>query len=232
VTASIDLNADVGEGVGDDGALLEVVTSANVACGFHAGDDETMRRTCAAAVAAGVAIGAHPGYRDRAGFGREERGTPPAVIRDEVAEQLAALAAHAAAAGGPVTHVKPHGALYHRCSGDPEAAAALVAAVRDAGVPAVVGAPGSALLRAAADAGLHAVPEGFADRAYRGDGTLVPRSEPGAVLGVEAAAAQAVRLAATGLGTLCVHGDTEGAVELARAVRAALEDAGVAVRAA
>ena len=164
--AAIDLNADVGEGVGDDAALLDVVTSANVACGFHAGDAETMRRTCEAAIARGVALGAHPGYRDREGFGRRELGTPPQELRGQVAEQVRVLADRAAAAGGALRHVKPHGALYHRCSRDPEAAAAVVEAVREAaGHLRVVGAPGSALLRAAEAGGVRGVAECFADRA-------------------------------------------------------------------
>jgi UPF0271 protein len=224
---SIDLNADVGEGVGDDAALLAVVTSANVACGFHAGDATTMRRTCAAAVARGVVIGAHVGYRDREHFGRRDLDVPADVVGAEAAEQLEALAAAAGAEGGAVRYVKPHGALYHRAARDPEAAAALARAAR--GRP-MVGAPGSPLLDAARAAGLDAVPEGFADRAYRPDGTLVARSEPGAVIGGDDAVAQAVRLAGEGtLRTLCVHGDSPDAVTLARAVREGLEAEGVTV---
>src|SRR4051794_22065658 len=146
---SIDLNADVGEGAGDDAALLQVVTSANVACGFHAGDVATMRRTCEAAVARGVVIGAHVGYRDREHFGRRDLDVPAAVLGEEAREQLRALAAAAADAGGAVRYVKPHGALYHRCSTDAAAAAAVVAATGLC----IVGAPGSALLDAAREAG-------------------------------------------------------------------------------
>ncbi len=227
----IDLNADVGEGVGDDAALLGIVTSANVACGFHAGDAETMRRTCEAAVASGVVIGAHVGYRDREHFGRRDLDVPPGVLRDEAREQLEALAAAAREAGGAVRYVKPHGALYHRCSTDPDAADAIVAAATPLRLG-MVGAPGSALLAAAGAAGLDTVPEGFADRAYRPDGTLVPRTEPGAVIGGDSAVAQAARLAAEGaLRTLCVHGDSPDAVALARAVRQGLEAQGVAVAA-
>jgi UPF0271 protein len=229
----IDLNADVGEGVGDDAALLEVVTSANVACGFHAGDAPTIRRTCEAAVARGVVIGAHVGYRDPEHFGRRELDVQAGVLRDEALYQLGALDACAHAVGGVVRYVKPHGALYHRCSADPEVAEALVEAAKAFDLElSMVGAPGSALLAAAQDGHLQAVPEGFADRAYRPDGTLVPRAEPGAVIGGDAAVQQAVRLAADGtLGTLCVHGDSPDAVALARAVREGLETRGVTVAA-
>jgi UPF0271 protein len=232
--AAIDLNADVGEGCGDDDALLEVVSSANVACGFHAGDPSTMRATCARAVERGVAIGAHIGYRDLAGFGRRAIDVAPDVLRDETLFQLGALAAFARVAGGAVAHVKPHGALYHRCAEDAASAEAVVAAIRsfDGGLR-VVGPPGSELLRAAAGAGLAAVAEGFADRGYGSDGRLIPRGEPGAVLEPEVAVEQGVELA-LGRGpatiqTLCVHGDTPGAVALARDLRAALAAAGVEV---
>jgi UPF0271 protein len=238
----IDLNADVGEGCGDDDALLGVVSSANVACGFHAGDATIMRATCERAVERGVAIGAHVGYRDAEGFGRRELGVAPSVLHDETLCQLGALAPCAGAAGGAVRHVKPHGALYHRCATDPEAAEAVVAAVR-AFDPALrlVGPPGSALVLAA---GAMGVGEAFADRAYRADGSLVPRTEPGAVLAPAAAAAQGVELAMSRRATatdgtpivvdartLCVHGDTPAAVSLARELREALERAGVAIAA-
>jgi len=215
---AIDLNADLGEGFGDDDALLEVVTSASVACGFHAGDAETMRRTCEAAARRGVSIGAHVSYDDREGFGRRALDVSPDVLGEQVRAQIEALAAF-----GAVAYVKPHGALYHSAAADPAVAVAVVGA---AGALPVVGPPGSALLAAAGD---RAVAEGFADRAYRPDGSgLVDRSLPGALLCGEAALEQARRLAA-GVGTICVHGDTPGAVELARAIRRALEEAGIDV---
>ena len=247
-TAAIDLNADVGEGfgawrVGDDEALLGLVSSANVACGFHAGDPAIMRRTCERAVELGVRIGAHVGYRDLAGFGRRHLDVGPELLRDEVAYQLGGLAACARLAGGAVRFVKPHGALYHRCVSDPAAAHAVVEAMRafDPGLK-LVGPPGSVLLEQARAAGVDAVAEGFADRAYLPDGGLVPRSRPGAVLPAPAAVAQAVRIATTAraatvdgtevplpVRTLCVHGDTAEAVSLARGLREALERAGVAL---
>jgi UPF0271 protein len=230
----IDLNADVGEGFDEDAALLAVVTSANVACGFHAGDASTMEATCERAAREGVAVGAHVGYRDPAGFGRRELGLAPRELAEETLEQLGALAGCARTAGAEVRHVKPHGALYHRCARDRAAADAVAGAIAafDPGLR-VVGPPGSALLAAAGSVGLAAVAEGFADRGYGPDGGLVARDEPGAVLGAEAAAAQAVELALGRRGlavqTLCVHGDTPGAAALARTVRAALEEASVTV---
>jgi 5-oxoprolinase (ATP-hydrolysing) subunit A len=232
----VDLNADLGEGfgawrLGDDEALLDVVTSANVACGFHAGDPSTMRRVCAAAAARGVAIGAQVGYRDLAGFGRRRIDYDPDELRDDLLYQIGALDAFARLAGSRVSYVKPHGALYNTAVRDERQAGAVVAAVAgyDASLP-VLGLPGSALLRLAADVGLRPVEEGFADRRYRADGTLTPRTEADALLtGTGEVVAQALRLA-TGTGrvaSLCLHGDTPGAVSLANAVRAALDDAGV-----
>jgi UPF0271 protein len=220
----IDLNADVGEGMDSDPELLALVTSANVACGFHAGDAATMRVVCAEAVKRGVAIGAHVGYRDREGFGRRALDVPVATVGAETAEQIRALQDH-----GPVAYVKPHGALYHRASVDEECAAAIVSAVD--GLP-VLAAPGSALLSQARAAGVEAVTEGFADRAYAPDGSLVPRGSPGAVLGVEEAVRQALAIARDRLDvrSLCLHGDTPGALELARRVVAELESAGVELR--
>jgi 5-oxoprolinase (ATP-hydrolysing) subunit A len=243
----IDLNADLGEGfgvwrLGDDDALLGVVTSANVACGFHAGDPSTMRRVCAGAVAAGVAIGAQVSYRDLAGFGRRFIDVPPAELTDDVLYQLAALDGIARAEGGRVGYVKPHGALYNAAVHHEGQARAVVDAVRayDPSLP-VLGLPGSSLLRRAEAAGLHPVPEGFADRGYTPEGTLVPRREPGAlVTDPSAVAERAVRMAVDGVVTaidgtavdvavasICVHGDTPGAVQLARAVRSALQEAGL-----
>lgn len=226
----IDLNADVAEGFADDERLLEIVTSANVACGFHAGSTETMRTVCAAAAARGVAIGAHPSYRDREGFGRRALEVPAESLRADVAEQLAALAAVAREEGASVTYVKPHGALYTRAIADGDVAAAIVAAARENGL-AVLAWPGSELLEQAGAAGLKAVAEGFADRGYA-DGRLVARDEPGALLEAAEAARQAVALAGSGeVGSICVHGDTPGAAHLAARVRAALVAAGFELRA-
>ncbi|MZD08505.1 5-oxoprolinase subunit PxpA [Streptomyces sp. SID5785] len=247
----IDLNADLGEGFGrwtltDDEALLSAVTSANVACGFHAGDPSVMRRVCDLAAARGVRIGAQVSYRDLAGFGRRAMDVPPDELAAEVAYQIGALRVFAEAAGAGVAYVKPHGALYNRTVRDAEQAHAVVTGVTLAGgaLP-VLGLPGSQLLDAAAAAGLTPVPEAFADRAYTPGGTLVPRREPHAVVedaeavvrrsvgfaidgGVEAADGSRVAVAAR---SLCVHGDTPGAARTAARVRAALESAGVTVRA-
>jgi UPF0271 protein len=229
---AIDLNADVGEGVDGDLELLAVVTSASVACGFHAGDDSTMRALCEEAVAREVAIGAHVGYRDREGFGRRDLDVAPATVEAETIEQISALESHAVAAGGRVAYVKPHGALYHRASVDGECAAAIVSAILAVGGGlAVLAAPGSMLLAQAEAAGLAAVTEGFADRAYAADGSLVPRSNAGAVLAADDAVKQALSIARSGgVRSLCVHGDTPGAVDLARRVRAKLEAAGIELR--
>ena len=243
----VDLNADVGESfgrwvLGDDEAILAVVTSANVACGFHAGDPATLRRTCAMAADRGVAIGAQVGYRDLAGFGRRFMDVAPGDLEADVLYQLGALAAMARAGGGRLTYVKPHGALYHAAGSDPAQAGAVVAAAATFDPRlAVLGPPGSTLLDAAVQAGLRAVPEAFVDRAYRADGTLVPRSEPGALLTDPAViAGRAVDLVRTGVvssvdgrpvpivaESLCVHGDTPGAADIARAVRIGLTRAGV-----
>ena len=245
--ASVDLNADLGESfgvwrLGDDAAMLDVVTSANVACGFHAGDPSTLRRTCVDAVRRDVAIGAQVSYPDLVGFGRRRLDMDPGELRDAVLYQLGALDAFARAAGGRVAYVKPHGALYHATVDDRAAAEAVVAAVAEHDDElAVLGLPWSELLARAEHVGIRAVPEAFADRAYRRDGTLVPRSEPGSVVSdADAVAARVVRMVTDGTvesvdGTVvevrpesvCVHGDTPGAVGIARAVRGALELAGI-----
>ncbi len=228
---TIDLNADLGEGMGDDLALLSLVSSANVACGFHAGDLATARCTVEGAVRGGVSVGAHPSYRDREHFGRRPLDPSPTQLATDVSEQLAFLAAIASDTGGRVAYVKPHGALYNRIVADEEQASAVVGAIaaHSPGLP-VLGLPGSAFLRFAAEAGLRPVGEAFADRAYRPDGTLVPRSEPGAVIhDPDAVVAQAVALARAGAQSLCVHGDTPGAVLLARRVRDALVAAGFTI---
>jgi 5-oxoprolinase (ATP-hydrolysing) subunit A len=241
----MDLNSDLGESfgrwvLGDDAAMLELVTSANVACGFHAGDPATLRRTCAMAADRGVAVGAQVGYRDLAGFGRRRIEYDLDELRDDILYQIGALEAFGRVAGIRVRYVKPHGALYNTAAVDEGQASAVVAAVSeyDASLP-VLCQPGSVLSLAAAEAGLTVIGEGFADRGYRADGTLVPRSMPDAVIhdpGV--VAARAARMAAEGVvvavdGThvpaavrsICVHGDTPGAVALARRVRTALESA-------
>jgi UPF0271 protein len=243
----MDLNADLGEGfgswpMGDDSALLDVVTSANVACGFHAGDPSIMRRVTAEAVERGVAIGAHVGYADKAGFGRRFVDIEPEALRDEVVYQLGALDAFARIAGDRVRYVKPHGALYNTIGHHEGQAAAVVAAVAeyDKTLP-VLGLPGSLWLRLAEDAGLTVVHEAFADRAYTPAGTLVSRREAGSVLHDADEIAARCTAMATGQpirdhegGTLvvepasiCVHGDTPGAVDIARRVRGAIEGAGV-----
>ncbi|WP_235531075.1 MULTISPECIES: LamB/YcsF family protein [unclassified Nocardioides] len=236
--STIDLNADVGESfgrweLGDDAALLPHLTSANVACGFHAGDPLTLRRTCDRAVAHGVVIGAQVGYRDLAGFGRRFIDVAPDELEADVLYQLSALSGIAAAAGGAVAYLKPHGALYHAVSSQEAQADAVIAAVVAFGGLPVLGLAGSPFLSRVAAAGLPTVGEGFADRAYLPDGGLVPRSEPGAVLvDSSAVAAQAVRLAQSGdVQSLCIHGDSPGAAASAAAVRAALSDAGIAVKA-
>jgi 5-oxoprolinase (ATP-hydrolysing) subunit A len=248
---AVDLNCDLGEGfgvwrLGDDQGLLDVVTSANVACGFHAGDPSTLRRVCGWAAERGVAVGAQVSYRDLAGFGRRFIDVEPAELTDEVLYQLGALAGLARVAGTRLTYLKPHGALYSAVVTHTGQAGALVEAVRlfDPGLV-VLGLPGSAWLAQAREAGLAVVGEAFADRAYSPDGRLVPRGEPGAVLTdpavivrrclrmVAAGQVEAVdgRLLDVRAGSICLHGDTPGAVGLARQVRAALAGAGVRLRA-
>lgn len=243
----VDLNADVGESfgrwrLGEDEALLDVVTSANVACGFHAGDPATLVATCRTAVARGVAIGAQVGYRDLAGFGRRFVDVSADDLYADVLYQLGALDGIARSTGGAVTYVKPHGALYNAIVHHEAQALAVVRAVADhsPGLP-VLGLPGSAFLTAAAVAGLRPVAEAFADRGYSADGTLVSRSAPGALLDDPAQVAdRVVRLITEGRVTavdgtevdlhaesVCVHGDSPGAVAIARAVRDALSENGV-----
>jgi UPF0271 protein len=245
----IDLNADLGEGfgvwrLGDDEALLGLVSSANVACGFHAGDPSIMRRVCAQAAARGVAVGAQVSYRDLAGFGRRFVDVEPAALTDDLLYQLAALDGIARVSGTRVSYVKPHGALYNAAVVHEAHARSVVDAVLafDRRLP-VLGLPGSALLREAETSGLRPVSEGFADRGYTATGALVPRTEPGALVHDPLVVAErVVRMAADGVvvavdGTrlfmpvesVCVHGDTAGAVELARTVRTALGAAGLTV---
>jgi UPF0271 protein len=245
----VDLNADLGEGfgvwrLGDDAALLEVISSANVACGFHAGDARTMRQVCDLAVARGVAIGAQVGYRDLAGFGRRRIEMDVDELQADIGYQIGALDAFARAAGDRVCYVKPHGALYNTAAGDVHVAQAIADAVaRYAPGQPLLGLFGSALQQAAEDRSVPFVAEAFADRAYTPDGRLVPRSEAGAVLtDTDMVVARSVRIALEGVvmdveggpvtvsaRSLCVHGDTPGAVDLARAVRAAVTAAGIAI---
>ncbi|MDR6610646.1 5-oxoprolinase subunit PxpA [Leifsonia sp. 1010] len=249
MSRSVDLNSDLGESfgawsMGDDAALLRVVSSANVACGFHAGDPSTMLATCREAAANGVTVGAHVSYRDLAGFGRRAMDVPAGELRDEVLYQLAALAGVARVAGTSVRYVKPHGALYNRIVRDAAQARAVVDAVAAFDPTlALLGLAGSAVERAADDAGVRFVREAFVDRGYRSDGTLVPRTEPGALLSDDGEiAARAVRMVTEGrvvavdgtdipveVDSLCVHGDTPGAVAMALAVRGALGASGVRV---
>ncbi len=220
----IDLNADVAESP-DDLALLDVVTSANVCCGAYAGSEELMLDACERAAERGVVVGAQVGYPDREGFGRRPQEPTDDELVATLREQLDLLAEVADAVGARVAYVKPHGALYNTVVHDERQAAAVVDAVAPYGLP-LLGLPGAASLRLAAADGLQVVTEGFADRAYTPDGLLVPRSEPGAVLTDAASVAdQALRLAPQ-VDSLCVHGDSPGALDLARAVRAALVDAG------
>lgn len=247
---TIDLNSDLGESfgshtVGFDAELFPLISSANVACGFHGGDPRVMERTIAAAQTNGVAVGAHPGFPDLVGFGRREIAVTPDEARTDTLYQLGAFAAFCRAAGVPPQHVKPHGALYNRAVKDPELAAAIVAAVAAFDRDLVfLAQPGTALFAAAEEAGLPLAREGFADRAYNPDGTLVSRRLPGAVItDPESAAERAVRLVRDGrvvtsggddlsltIDSLCIHSDTPGAVTIAQAIRRRFDEAGIAVR--
>ncbi|WP_067720544.1 LamB/YcsF family protein [Nocardia yamanashiensis] len=245
----VDLNSDLGEGfgayrMGDDAAMLDVVTSANIACGFHAGDPSIMRRTCALAVERGVRIGAHVGYRDLPGFGRRAIAIAPADLRDETLYQLGSLDAFARAAGDRVRYVKPHGALYHAAAADRALADAVVTALREFdSTLALLGPAGTEMEVAATTAGTPFIGEGFADRAYTPDGLLAPRGLPGSVLNADDAVSQALSIARTGKAatvdggtvavhatSICVHGDSPAAVEMARRIRAALDESGVPLR--
>jgi UPF0271 protein len=245
----VDLNADVGESLGpwpmgEDEALIPLVTSVNIACGAHAGDPLTMRHTVRTAIAAGVALGAHPGYPDLPGFGRRDLAMAPDELEASVLYQVAALAGVARAEGGTVRHVKPHGAMYSMAARDLAVARPIARAIAglDPGLR-LVGPPGSALEAAGREAGLTVTTEGFVDRAYEADGSLRSRRLPGALHADPAmAAAQAVSIAvdravtafdgsrlSLAVDSLCLHGDTPGAVDIARAVRDALARAGVLV---
>lgn len=244
---SMDLNSDLGEGfgrwtLGDDERMLAIVTSASVACGFHAGDPATIRRTVRGAVARGVALGAHVGYRDLAGFGRRNMDVPSDELEADVVYQVGALKGLAAAEGAAVTYVKPHGALYNMAAVDERVATAVAVAVAAVDPSLVMlGLPGSAALAAAEAAGLRTAAEAFADRAYTPQGRLVPRREPGAVLhDPDDIARRMLRLVTEGVVTavdgtvvpvqadsICVHGDSPDAVAMAERIRAVFDAEGV-----
>ena len=234
----IDLNADVGERPGSDGiaadaAIIAVFSSVNVACGFHAGDAATMRAVCAEAVLRHKRIGAHVSYMDREGFGRRDLEVDPRELLQQIVQQIAALRIEAGLEHGRVGYVKPHGALYNRAAVDRAYADVVVSAIADVDRHLkLLAPPDSELLRSAAARGIEAVAEGFADRAYRTDGTLVPRGEAGAVLtDPDVVAAQAEELAGSGrFGSLCLHSDTPGVAELAVTVRNRLIGAGFEIR--
>jgi 5-oxoprolinase (ATP-hydrolysing) subunit A len=247
----IDLNADVGESfgvysMGDDAAVMRSVTSANVAAGFHAGDPVVLRQTIRLARELGVAVGAHPSFPDRGGFGRREMKVSSQEAEDLVLYQIAAVAGIARAEGMALAHVKPHGAMYNMAARDRDLAEAIARAVFAFDADLVLFAPPRSALAAAGRAiGLRVAIEGFADRAYRPDGTLVPRSEPGAIIPtVEDVVTRAMQLAVdrtvtaidgsivqVDADTLCIHGDTAGAATMAAWIRAGLNSAGVDVRA-
>jgi 5-oxoprolinase (ATP-hydrolysing) subunit A len=242
----IDLNCDMGESfgpwtMGADEQVMPHITSANIACGAHAGDPSVMRRTVRLARAAGVAVGAHPGFADLQGFGRREMQMDPAELEDSLIAQIGALTAMARAEGAAVQHVKAHGALYNMAARDPRLAAVIARAIRACDASLVMfGLPGSPLLEAGRSEGLRVAAEGFADRSYEPDGSLTPRSRPGAVIDdVEAVVARAVRMVREGVvltaagrpielrvQTICVHGDTPGAAELTARIAAALRATG------
>jgi UPF0271 protein len=248
---TLDLNCDMGEGfgawkMGDDAALLDHVTSANIACGFHAGDPGTIHRTVELALRKGVAVGAHPSLPDLQGFGRRRMNVSATETYDMVLYQIGALAGFATACGGKLAHVKPHGALYNMAAKDRRLAQAIAQAVKDFDPQLVLfGLAGSDLVRAGEQAGLTIANEVFADRTYQSDGSLTPRTQPDAMIHDAAAAiAQVRRMVSEGRvcsqqgsdlpvqpDTLCIHGDEPGAVEFARRIRAALDADGVRVAA-
>ncbi|MDH3907769.1 MAG: 5-oxoprolinase subunit PxpA [Gammaproteobacteria bacterium] len=244
--ACIDLNADLGEGAAFDAELLRIVSSANIACGAHAGDVESMALAVRDAISNGVAVGAHPGYPDREGFGRESGFMSGDALYESLTEQVTALADIAAELGARLTHIKPHGALYNDAVRNRDLADIIARVIAEApGEPAFMGMAGTELERAADQHRLTFIAEAFVDRAYEPDGTLVSRKDPGAVHeDLAVVTTQAVRLAKDGettarngetvkvrADTLCIHGDTPGAAEKARAVRDVLESHGVDIRA-
>lgn len=242
----IDLNADLGEGCGNDAALLKLVSSANIACGFHAGDAQTMRECVQEALKNGVAVGAHPSFPDRENFGRTAMQLPPQTVYAQTLYQCGALAAIVRAEGGRMVHVKPHGMLYNQAAVDPMLAEAIARAVRDCDPALIlVGLANSELIRAAKDLQLTTREEVFADRGYQDDGTLVPRSQPGALItDDETALTQTLGMVLSGkvksingrdvalrAQTVCLHGDGEHALVFAHRLREAFEQYGVVVSA-
>lgn len=239
---NIDLNCDMGENIGNDADIMPYITSANIACGFHAGEADTMRETVRLAKRYGVAVGAHPGWRDREGFGRNEMSLPAEEVEALVREQVEALAEIAKAEGVELRHVKPHGALYNQSAKDRELAKAVARAVKTvSGELVLVGLAGSGLVEAGIEVGLRVADEGFPDRNYNPDGTLVSRKQPDAIIEPpEEVALHAIELVRDGINfggrrvrvnTLCLHGDHPRAAENARRVREALAEAGIVVRA-
>ena len=242
---AIDLNCDMGEGAGEDEGIVPLVSSINVACGFHAGDPATIRATIRLAARHGVAVGAHPSYPDREGFGRVPMVRSPEDVRDDVLYQVAAVRAFCAAEGVPLVHVKPHGALYNTAAQDPVLAAAICEAVRqvDPGLV-IVCLAGSPMAGVVRSLGMRCAEEAFADRGYTPEGTLVPRGRPGALVDDPGAVAERVAAMArdrrvtsvagtpvtVAADTICLHGDTPGAAELATAIRARLTRDGIEVR--
>lgn len=243
---AIDLNCDMGEGAGEDEGIVPLVSSINVACGFHAGDPATIRATIRLAARHGVAVGAHPSYPDREGFGRAPMDRSPEEVRDDVLYQVAAVRAFCAAEGVPLVHVKPHGALYNTSAQDPTLAAAICEAVRqvDPGLV-IVCLAGSPMAGVVRSLGMRCAEEAFADRGYTPEGTLVPRGRPGALIDDPGAVAERVAAMArerrvtsvagtpvtVAADTICLHGDTPGAAVLAAAIRARLTRDGIEVRA-
>ena len=243
---AIDLNCDMGEGAGEDEGIVPLVSSINVACGFHAGDPATIRATIRLAARHGVAVGAHPSYPDREGFGRAPMARSPEEVRDDVVYQVAAVRAFCAAEGVPLVHVKPHGALYNTAAQDPVLAAAICEAVRqvDPGLV-IVCLAGSPMAGVVRSLGMRCAEEAFADRGYTPEGTLVPRGRPGALVDDPGAVAERVAAMArdrrvtsvagtpvtVAADTICLHGDTPGAAALAAAIRSRLTRDGIEVRA-
>ena len=242
---SIDLNCDVGEGCGNDAELMKLVSSANIACGYHAGDRDTMLRTVDLAIENGVAIGAHPGYPDRENFGRTAMDMPPADVQKIVLDQISALAEIARAAGGKLSHVKPHGALYNQSARDPKLAEAIAAAVNSFDDQLTLfGLSGSCSISEAERTGLRTASEVFADRTYQTDGSLTPRSEANALIhDRERASTQVLDMIKYGrvrsvdaimipivAETICIHGDGETAVEVARSIAGALARNQITIR--
>ena len=243
---AIDLNCDMGEGAGEDEGIVPLVSSINVACGFHAGDPATIRATIRLAARHGVAVGAHPSYPDREGFGRAPMARSPEEVRDDVVYQVAAVRAFCAAEGVPLVHVKPHGALYNTAAQDPVLAAAICEAVRqvDPGLV-IVCLAGSPMAGVVRSLGMRCAEEAFADRGYTPEGTLVPRGRPGALVDDPGAVAERVAAMArerrvtsvsgtpvtVAADTICLHSDTPGAAVLAAAIRARLTRDGIEVRA-